>query len=106
MPAPGPLAFAVSGQVHWSRPAIHPASRPPTPSVARRGWRANKKPPTKLPGFSPAEAARELSVSESGIYRLLRAGRIRKVKIDYRTVIPASEINRLLEADEVCGSEL
>lgn len=47
--------------------------------------------------FSIPEAAQQLSISRSAIYRLIDRGELRRVKIGSRAVIPASEIVRLLE---------
>lgn len=52
---------------------------------------------TRPAGYSIPDAARQLSISRSGMYRLIRSGEIRMVKIGHRSVIPASEIDRLLE---------
>ena len=51
-------------------------------------------------GFKPAEAARQLSISRTGLYRLIHTGDIRVVKIGHRTVVPAAEIERLLAVDD------
>ena len=50
-------------------------------------------------GFSPREAARELSISRSFLYILIAKGELRVAKIGRRTVIPASEITRILAVD-------
>lgn len=52
---------------------------------------------TRPAAFSPAEAAQQLSISRANLYRLIAEGTIRRVKIGRRTLIPASEIDRLLE---------
>jgi len=46
--------------------------------------------------YSPAEAAGQLSISRSTLYGLISAGQLRRVKIGRRTLIPATEIDRLL----------
>ncbi|QLP97479.1 MAG: helix-turn-helix domain-containing protein [Rhodoblastus sp.] len=46
--------------------------------------------------YKVEEAAQKLSLSRASIYRLSKAGSIRIVKIAGRTVVPASEIARLL----------
>ena len=48
-------------------------------------------------GFSPLQAASQLSISRSHLYNLIARGDIRVVKIGTRTVVPASEVDRLLE---------
>jgi excisionase family DNA binding protein len=49
--------------------------------------------------FSVPGAAAQLSVSRSFVYLLIKRGEIRTVKLGSRTLIPASEIARLLAAD-------
>jgi excisionase family DNA binding protein len=44
-----------------------------------------------------ADAAVQLSVSRSYLYQLIDRGVIRRVKIGRRSVIPATEIERILE---------
>jgi excisionase family DNA binding protein len=48
-------------------------------------------------GYSIPDAAAQLSVSRSHLYQLIDRGLIRRVKIGARSVIPASEIDRLIE---------
>ncbi|TDR90254.1 helix-turn-helix domain-containing protein [Enterovirga rhinocerotis] len=43
------------------------------------------------------EASVLLSISRANLYRLAKDGRIRFVKIGHRTVVPASEIDRLAQ---------
>lgn len=50
-------------------------------------------------GFSPREAANQLSISRSHIYNLIAKGEISVVKIGTRTVVPDTEITRLLAVD-------
>ncbi len=42
------------------------------------------------------DAAKAMSISRSSIYNMIRDGRLRPVKIVGRTLIPRSEIDRLL----------
>ena len=51
-------------------------------------------------GYAPADAASQLSISRSHLYNLIKNGEIRVAKIGSRTVIPASEIDRLLTVEE------
>ena len=53
--------------------------------------------PTRPVAFSVPEAALQLSVSRSFIYLLINRGEIRPVKLGSRTLIPAREIDRLIE---------
>lgn len=53
--------------------------------------------PTRPAAFSIPEAAAQLSVSRSHIYQLIDRGQVKRVKIGSRSVIPASEIDRLAE---------
>lgn len=46
--------------------------------------------------YSIDQAAKQLSISRTGVYRLIDAGQIRRVKIGHRSVIPATEIDRIL----------
>lgn len=50
--------------------------------------------------YSIPEAARQLSISRSGLYQLIDAGKVRRVKLNGRALIPASEITRLLEPQD------
>lgn len=45
------------------------------------------------------EAAQKLSISRASVYRLNKAGSIRIVRIAGRSVVPASEIARLVSGD-------
>ena len=57
--------------------------------------------PTIRPaGFKPADAAFQLSLSRTGLYNLISRGEIRVVKIGSRTVVPATEIERLLTIED------
>ncbi len=53
--------------------------------------------PVPPAALSPADAARELSLSRSHVYNLMAAGELRSVKIGRRRVIPYSEVTRLLQ---------
>ena len=56
--------------------------------------------PTIRPaGFKPAAAAAQLSISRSNLYTLINKGELRVVKIGHRTVVPATEIDRLLDVE-------
>lgn len=44
----------------------------------------------------PAEAARRLGMSRSGIYELVAQGLVRSVKLGRRRLIPVSELHRLV----------
>lgn len=43
------------------------------------------------------EAARSLGLSRTGLYRLIREGKIRVVKVGSRTVIPVSALDEILK---------
>lgn len=47
--------------------------------------------------YSPAEAAALLGISRSTIYVLIDSGDLARVKVGRRTLIPAVEIDRLLD---------
>lgn len=51
-------------------------------------------------GYQPREAAHQLSVSRSHLYTMMSSGLIRSVKIGSRRVIPATEIDRLLNVED------
>ncbi len=51
-------------------------------------------------GYSPAEAARIIGCGRTKMYDLIKEGRIRVVKIGTRTIIPKSEIDRLLNGTD------
>ncbi len=51
-------------------------------------------------GYSPAEAARIVGCGRTKVYDLIKEGRIRPVKIGTRTIIPKSEIDRLLNGTD------
>ncbi len=55
---------------------------------------------TRPAAYSIPEAAAQLSVSRSHLYQLIDRGLIRRVKIGHRSVIPATEIDRLLAVDD------
>ena len=47
-------------------------------------------------GLTVTEVARRLSVSESHIWKMLRENKIHAVKFGRRTIVPTSEIFRIL----------
>ncbi len=47
--------------------------------------------------YSPAEAARSLSVSERTVWRLISSGELSTFKLGTRTLIPASDLLALVE---------
>ncbi len=49
-------------------------------------------------GLRVEEAARALGCGRTTVFKLIREGRLRAVKLGTRTVIPRSEIGRLLNA--------
>ena len=50
--------------------------------------------------LSPREAERTLGISHASLYRAIRAGRLRTIKLGSRTLIPVDEIDALLRAGE------
>jgi len=52
---------------------------------------------------SPEQARRRLGIGLTTIYRLIRAKKIRTVKVGVRTLIPESELQRFLK-DEMDAS--
>ncbi|WP_040441472.1 helix-turn-helix domain-containing protein [Roseibium aggregatum] len=56
--------------------------------------------------FSVSDAARMLGVSRSHMYTLRSEGVIRFVKLLNRTVVPASEIERVLSSGDSASGEV
>lgn len=54
----------------------------------------------ELVAVSVDEAARRLSVGRTLLYDLIRQGKVRAIKIGARTVVPVTEITRILNADD------
>jgi excisionase family DNA binding protein len=50
----------------------------------------------KRRALSPREAERTLGISHATLYRLIKAGRLKTIKLGARTVIPVEAINALL----------
>ncbi len=50
--------------------------------------------------YSILEACRQLTISRTTLYRLIDDGKIRRVKLGKRALIPSSEIDRILAGDE------
>jgi excisionase family DNA binding protein len=53
--------------------------------------------PPRREALSVGEAARTLGVGKETIFRLLREGHLRRVKLGRRTLIPAVDLPRLVE---------
>ena len=47
--------------------------------------------------MSPQDAARAIGISRSSLYRLMKQGRIRSVKLGRRTLVPTSELSALID---------
>ncbi len=50
----------------------------------------------KRRAFSPRQAEQTLGISHATLYKLIKSGRIKTVKLGSRTVIPVGVINSLL----------
>lgn len=50
-------------------------------------------------GYNVAESARIIGVGRTTMHKIIREGRVRPVKIGARTIIPKSEIDRLLNGN-------
>ncbi len=48
-------------------------------------------------GISPIEAAHCIGVSRSTIYRIIKSGQLRTIKIGRRTIVPVSALTTLVE---------
>jgi len=51
-------------------------------------------------GYNVGESARIVGVGRTTMHKMIREGRIRPVKIGARTIIPKSEIDRLLNGTD------
>ncbi len=51
-------------------------------------------------GYNVSEGARIVGVGRTTMHKMIREGRIRPVKIGARTIIPKSEIDRLLNGTD------
>ena len=51
----------------------------------------------KRRALSPREAERTLGISHATLYRLIKAGRLRTIKLGSRTIIPIDAIDALLD---------
>ena len=54
--------------------------------------------------LSVNEAARSLAMSRSSIYRLIRAGQIRTVRVTRRTCVPVTELQRFVN-EQIAAQE-
>jgi excisionase family DNA binding protein len=61
---------------------------------------AHSPPPVEKQGYSVDEACYATGVRRTKLYDLIKQGRIRSVKIGARTIIPKSEIDRLLNGND------
>jgi excisionase family DNA binding protein len=50
----------------------------------------------KRRALSPREAERTLGISHATLYRLIKAGRLKTIKLGSRTIIPVEAIDALL----------
>jgi len=50
----------------------------------------------KRRALSPREAERSLGISHTTLYRLIKAGRVKTIKLGARTVIPVASLDALL----------
>lgn len=59
--------------------------------------------PLRPAAYSMAAAAEQLAISRQYLYTLVNQGKIRRVKLGRRSLIPATEIDRLLQVRQVAG---
>jgi predicted DNA-binding transcriptional regulator AlpA len=52
----------------------------------------------KRRALSPRETERTLGISHATLYKIIKAGQLKPVKLGSRTVIPVDQINALLDA--------
>lgn len=50
-------------------------------------------------GYGIADGASAIGISRAHMYELIKAGRVRVVKIGRRSIIPATELERLMAGD-------
>ncbi len=91
-----------------TRPRGRPSSQQPHELIGRRYTaeeaaalvgprRSGPTPGVEKRAYSPEEAGESLGISRAGIYRLLQTGDLRSVRVGRRRLIPAAELDRLLE---------
>lgn len=51
-------------------------------------------------GYNVSEAARIIGIGRTTMHKMLNQGRVRPIKIGARTIIPKSEIDRLLNGSD------
>ncbi len=55
-------------------------------------------------GYSVDEIAQIIGCGRVTVYELIKQGRLRRVKVGARTIIPLSEIEKLLNGDDNCAA--
>lgn len=50
--------------------------------------------------YGVIEAAHALGMSERAIYKMMSSGKLRRVKVGSRTLIPAADLHAILEGGE------
>jgi excisionase family DNA binding protein len=55
---------------------------------------------TERLAYSPMEAASTLGLCLNSVYKMLRRGQLKGVRVDRKILIPRTEIERLLHIDE------
>jgi excisionase family DNA binding protein len=53
----------------------------------------------KRRALSPREAERALGISHASLFRLLKSGRLKRIKVGSRTLIPVNAIDALLNEE-------
>jgi excisionase family DNA binding protein len=57
-------------------------------------------PPAERKAVRPSEFARLIGVSRAMGYRIVQEGRVRSVRVGRAVLVPMTEVDRLLAADE------
>lgn len=62
-------------------------------------------PPIERQGLRIEEAAHALGCGRTTVFKLIREGRLRVVKLGTRTIVPRSEVARLLTGETACNGD-
>jgi excisionase family DNA binding protein len=75
---------------------IRPPAGSVLPSLKPKPTRTSTPPDSRPDAWRVNDALRQLSISRATLYKLIGSGEIRLVKIGGRSLIPDSEIRRLI----------
>ena len=90
--------------IKLERLPVHLTLAPPPPTADQGSAKTNWRPtPMERKSLRPAEAAQLLGVCRDTIYVLMRAGRLRSVKVGRARLIPVRAIEELLAQEELAA---